>query len=514
MDWSALGDWGLAAMGIAAIGLPVQLAVGVALTMRRKGPVSLAILVPVAVMVLGLLGTVAEYARIGRMLVDPSDPAWVPYYVMVDRGMAAGPAAASAMIATGLCLPGVIGAAVGALRGEHRGTIGPAIVALTGLGGGLLIAGLAVYRGLPWLMLPGFALALLGTCAGGSLAAVRSRDLSGAGVGVASLAVGVLALVIWGAARLDLAVPDLVPDLANPWAAIPRLADHESMSRQTWLVLGFVGAVSLASTLPGLGALRVRSTGVGAGLDIAMTGAILLGGAVAMAWALVRRVALGKLAGAHAAWVLAAAPPYDVPRVDVLPPRVLVPSENGSRWIELREAGGVGLYDAVGSFDEVGASLRRGDGLILPPKMPAEELYLLLVDSRAGAVSLVGCAPVSTAHRAVLTTEPLYAVGRCGAFPLRLRVPGAMPDPIELIVLKDRLVQYNYDVIELAELPDLAGRDVVVRLQADATIADLVATLGRAERATAVYLGWGVTLEGDDIPVGVEPGLRVVERLP
>ncbi|MBM4390273.1 MAG: hypothetical protein FJ090_04055 [Deltaproteobacteria bacterium] len=514
MDWSALGDWGLAAMGIAAIGLPVQVAVGVAFGTRRNGPVFLAILVPVAVLVLGLLGTVAEYGRIGRMLVDPSDPAWAPLYVVVDRGVAAGAASAAAMAATGLCLPGAIGAAVGSLRAEHRGMTGPAIAALTGLVGGLVIAGLAVHRGLPWLMLPGLALALLGTCAGGSLAAVRARDLSGAGVGVASLAVGALALVTWGAARLDLTVPDLIPELAVPWAAILSLADHESMSRQTWLVLGFVAALSLGSTLPGLSALRVRSTGIGTGLDIAITGAILLGGAVAMVWAAVRRAALGKLAGAHAAWVLAAAPAYDVPRVEVLPPRVLVPSDNGSRWIELRDAGGVALYDAVGSYDEVGAGLRRGDGLVLPARMPAEELYLLLVDSRAGAVSLVGCGPVSSAHRAVLTTEPLYAVGRCGAFPLRLRVPGSMPDPVEVIVLKDRLVQFGYDVIELAELPDLAGRDVVLRLQADATIADLVAALGRLERAAAVYLGWGVTLEGDDIPVGVEPGLRVVEHLP
>ncbi len=247
---------------------------------------------------------------------------------------------------------------------------------------------------------------------------------------------------------------------------------------------------------------------------MAATGAVLLGALVAVGWAFVTRGAVGRLAGAHAAWVLAAAPGIDVPRVEVLPPRVLVPGDPLSRWIELRDGGGVGRFDAVGSLDEVGASLRRGDGVVLPPTALAEDLYLLLADARSGAISLVGCGEVSAAHRAALTVEPLYTVGRCGAFPLRLRVSEAMPEPRELIVLRDRSVQDGYDVIDIAELRDVSGRDVVLRLQVDATVADLVATLQVVEGARAVYLGWGVTLEGDDLAVGVEPGLRVAERSP
>ena len=39
MDWSTLGDWGLVALGIAVLGLPVQIALGVALGVGRRGPV-------------------------------------------------------------------------------------------------------------------------------------------------------------------------------------------------------------------------------------------------------------------------------------------------------------------------------------------------------------------------------------------------------------------------------------------------------------------------------------------
>lgn len=511
MDWHTLGNGGLAAMGIAAIGLPVQVVIGLALGMRRRVPVSLSILVPVAVLVLGTVATLRAYAEIGRSLVDPSDPGYAPWYAVVDRGMAASPTAASALVATFLVFPVALGAAVGALREERRGTLGPVIVATVGTLAGVVLLALGALWGQPWLAGPGLGLSILAVCTGGSLAAVRSASLSAPGAGVACMATAALSLSAYTAATLDLAVPDLVPDLYSPWSAVLRLPDHEELTRRVWLLTLVCTVAPAASTLPGLGALRVRATGLGTGLDVAATGALILGTAVALGWALVTRGAVGRLAGAHAAWVLASAPGVDVPRLEVLPPRVLVPGETLSRWIELRDGGGVAKFDAVGSLDEVGATLRRGDGLVLPPAMLAEDLYLLLADSRAGAVSVVGCGEVSAAHRATLTREPLYAVGRCGAFPLRLRVSQAMPNPRELIVLKDRLVQDGYDVIDLAELSNVAGRDVILRLQVDATVADLVATLATVQSASAVYLGWGVTLEGDDLAVGVEPGLRVAE---
>ena len=41
------------------------------------------------------------------------------------------------------------------------------------------------------------------------------------------------------------------------------------------------------------------------------------------------------------------------------------------------------------------------------------------------------------------------------------------------------------------------------------TMADFAAVLRAVRSAGRVYLGWGVDLDGDDLPIGVNPGLRV-----
>ena len=38
---------------------------------------------------------------------------------------------------------------------------------------------------------------------------------------------------------------------------------------------------------------------------------------------------------------------------------------------------------------------------------------------------------------------------------------------------------------------------------------DLVGVLGALGEAKNVYLGWGVTVEGSNLPIGVDPGLRL-----
>ena len=126
----------------------------------------------------------------------------------------------------------------------------------------------------------------------------------------------------------------------------------------------------------------------------------------------------------------------------------------------------------------------------------------------------MGCAPVSPAAAAQIKLEPLLALGRCGSFPLKLRVASAMPNPRELILVPGKFVQDGLDVIKLTELQGIAGRDVILRIQTDSTLADILAALEVLSPAATVYLGWGVTTEGDDLAIGVEPGLRVVEGVP
>ena len=109
--------------------------------------------------------------------------------------------------------------------------------------------------------------------------------------------------------------------------------------------------------------------------------------------------------------------------------------------------------------------------------------------------------------------DPLMALGRCAAFPLGLRVTTRLPDPRVLIVLKDRFVDDGGDVYPFAEVKGIEGKDVILRAQTDATIADLVAALPILASASRVYLGFGITPEGDDLPIGVDPGLRI-SKLP
>ncbi|MSQ00779.1 MAG: hypothetical protein EXR71_02675 [Myxococcales bacterium] len=514
MNWSALGEWGLAALGIAVLGLPVQTALGFALGVGRRVPVAAAIVMPVAVLGFGLFGVGSRYGELQRSLWELSDPAWAPWFLLYDRAEAAAPLPLVGALAVLLAMPALVGAAVAAMRHERRGNVGPICAAGGGLvaGLGMLVGGVVVGR--PALALPGLLVALLALLAAGSLAAVRPRYLSVAGVGVGAFVVAVLGLVVTTLGGLEIEVTELLSDLNLGWTQVDQLARHDAMARRVVLVLFLLPVLAFGSVLPGLGAIRARDAGPRRGLDVAASGAMLGGLVLAIVWVLLRRSLLGRLGGAHAAWVLAAGPGYDIPREDVLPPRVLVLGESVSQWVELTEGGGVKRTGTAGTWNEVGHGLAGGDGVIFPSTAGAEDLYLLLVDAPASNVSLVGCAPLAAAVGEQVLVEPLLAVGRCGAYPLKLRVAMAMPDPRELILVPGPHVQDGLDVIDLNELVDIAGRDVVLRLQVDCSWKDVLAGLEAVSSASAVYLGWGVTVDGDDLAIGVEPGLRVVERMP
>ena len=502
------------ACGIAALGLPLQLLLGFAIAAGRPVPVVATIFAPVSVVVLGLLGVSANYATVQGTLWDPADPSWAPWYIYADRAAASAPAPVAGMLAFALVVPTMVGAAVASLRQERRGNVGPIVAAGGGLvaGMGLVAVGMSLAR--PSLAVAGLLMSCLSLLAAAGLVAIRPRYLTLPGIAVAGFLVAALGLVVTTLAGLDVEVLEILDDLNVAHTRVAALAAHESMARSAggWILC--LPLCAVVALLPGLGIVRAGDHGPKQGLDIATSGALLGGGLMALAWVFAKHGILGRLAGAHAAWVLAASPGYDVPRRDVLPPRVLVPGDPVSEWIELRDGGGAGRESVLGTVDQVGSRLRQGDGVILPPSWTAEQVYALLVDAKAGSVAFVGCGDVSAEVAGQIKSDPMLALGRCGSFPVKLRVTTAMPNPRELILVPGRHVQDGYDVIDLTELVDIAGRDVVLSMQTDCTFADILAALTVLTPAATVYLGWGVTTEGDDLAIGVEPGLRVVERLP
>jgi hypothetical protein len=87
-----------------------------------------------------------------------------------------------------------------------------------------------------------------------------------------------------------------------------------------------------------------------------------------------------------------------------------------------------------------------------------------------------------------------------------------LDEPLRVIVLKDGLVDDDGDLYamrDVAQHHDLNGRDVVLRAQLDATVTDFANALEALSGASRIYLGWGVSIDGTDLPIGVNPGLRV-----
>ena len=227
--------------------------------------------------------------------------------------------------------------------------------------------------------------------------------------------------------------------------------------------------------------------------------------------------ALATHAGAQAVAVYEAAlslhtPGGDPREGDPLPPRILVASPEQPRWLNLRPRGGLetlpvvpgdGIDEATLFFGGAGRSVGHGDGILLPPDLSAVDFYLLLADSRATEVSVVTCGALPVAQ-VRLAGDPLLATGVCGPVRFHLRRPPGARKARSFIVLKDREVDAEGDIVAIDALGEVRG-PVLVRLQTDATMSDLFALLARLREAGPVLLGWGVDLDGGDIPVGVRP---------
>ncbi|MDP2312018.1 MAG: hypothetical protein Q8P41_03870 [Pseudomonadota bacterium] len=521
---NASGSWGMALLLILALGLPLQVAVGGLVALGRTIPAAAALLVPLLLVLLGFVGTIAGLDTAVASLTQAADPAWVPWFALDDRARAMIPAALGGGGAALLALPPALGAAwvnlrAGALPTPAGMTLQAAQArrwALPGLGlavaaviaMGEAVAG-AVGSGAWTLWVP--ALGMVPFAVAGALAMLPSKrkGLEGVVIGYGALGIASVGLGTAASALAASSAAVALGDFSAPFAAVGEVA---ARTREVWFVTRiatFGAAGFVASLLPALLVRDWRRVDARIGTDALVCGALALLGLMAGVWAGARERVLSHYAGGYGAAVLDNAAGYDVPARVPIPSRVLIGPVISPRWLMQRDRGGVEILPFSGGLDIIGPALLRNDGLLLPPTVSLEDLYLALFQSDAGRIAIVGCPTAAPALLQDIRRDPLLATGRCAAFPLELRVTTALDAPRVLIALADRFVDDGGDVLPVSELTDIAGRDVVLRGQIDATVGDLVAVLHALAPAARVYLGWGVTLEGGNLPIGVDPGLRI-----
>ncbi|MDP2307897.1 MAG: hypothetical protein Q8P18_17865 [Pseudomonadota bacterium] len=524
MFLNASGSWVMALLLLLGLGLPLQVAVGGLIALGRPIPAAAALFVPLLLLTLGFGGTIAGMDTAIGALTQASDPAWVPWFALDDRARAMLPVAIGGGGAALLALPSALGAAwvnlrAGAVRPSNAATTpwqrlgkwglpaaGLAAVAL--LAGGEAMAGVIGEGAWPlWIpAVGGLPFALAATIA---LLPSRHRGLEVVIVGYGALGIGSLGLATAAAALSALSATEALGDYSAPFAAVGEVA---SRTRDVWFVNQVAAVSSLGFVIALLPTLLLRDwrrAGARSGTDVLVCSALALIALLAGVWAGARERVLTHYAGAHGAAVLAASAGYDVPHKAPIPARVLVGPIETPRWLMQRERGGLETLNFAGGIDIIGPALLRNDGLMLPPSLPLEDLYLALFGSEAGRIAIVGCPAAAPSLLLDIRRDPLLATGRCGAFPLDLRVTTALDSPRVLIALADRFVDDGGDVLPVTELQQIEGRDVVLRGQLDATVGDLVVMLQALAPAARVYLGWGVTLDGGNLPIGVDPGLRI-----
>lgn len=515
------GSWGVALALLCVVGLPLQLAFAGLMALGRKVPAFLTLLIPMLVLLIGLFGTMIGVEDAIDALGQASDPAWAPWFALDDRARAAWPAVTAGAGAALLALPVAVGAAFAARRPPRPPSRSRALAFVwitlpIAFGVLVALAGLAVAAtvdGGRILALPGVGgfPFLLGAVLASSVGDPRRLGAVAAGGG--ALVVGVGGLALCAAAFSGANSAWALGDFSKPFETIGSVVVTTREARSVALWSAGFATVWTAAAVPIVLVRDWRRIEASHGLDAFVVGALVLLLLSLAGWATMRQRVLTHVAGAHAALVLASAAGYDVPAQAVLPARVLVGTAATPRWLRLGTRGGADVLPVAGGLEIVGPSILRDDGLMLDPKVSLEDFYLGLFESSAGSVAIVGCSRANPELQADIAADPLMALGRCSAFPLGLRVTTKLPDPRVLIVLKDRYVDDAGDVFPFAEVKDIAGRDVILRAQTDATVGDLVAALPILAPAARVYLGFGITPDGDDLPIGVDPGLRI-SKLP
>jgi hypothetical protein len=179
----------------------------------------------------------------------------------------------------------------------------------------------------------------------------------------------------------------------------------------------------------------------------------------------------------------------------------LVASSTRPRWLT-RSPDGLQSEKITGELLDIGPNFQRGDGLILPMTLSLEDTYLLLSGATVGEIALVGCAPIDTHLLRYAARDPLLSSGWCGSRTLHLRLGLSDPPQRSLILLKDAQVDDDGNVLNINTLPE-DPRPTLIRAQVDAKISDLHALLGKVKGTP--YLGYGVQLDGSDLPIGIDP---------
>jgi hypothetical protein len=521
---NASGSWVMALSLLVGLGLPLQVAVGGLVALGRAIPAAAALCVPLLLLMLGYGGTIAGMDTAIAALTQASDPAWVPWFALDDRARAMLPAAIGGAGAALLALPPALGAAwanlrAGAAQAAMAGSTpwerlgkwglpGLGLAAIAVIAGGEAMAG-AIGPGARTLLIPALGGLPFALAAVAAMLPSRRRGLEDVIVGYGALGIASLGLASAASALSAFIAAEALGDYSAPFAAVGQVA---ASTRDVWFVnrvaafssLGFVCAL-----LPTLLVRDWRRAGARSGTDLLVCGGLASLALLAGVWAGARERVLSHHAGAHGAAIVGAWAGYDVPHKAPIPARVLVGPIETPRWLMQRERGGLETLHFAGGTEMIGPALLRNDGLMLPPSLPLDDLYLSLFRSDAGRIAIVGCPPPAPTLLADIRRDPLLATGRCAAFPLDLRVTTALDAPRVLIALADHFVDDGGNVVPVGELEDIAGRDVVLRGQLDATVGDLVAVLHVLAAAERVYLGWGVTVEGEDLPIGVDPGLRI-----
>jgi hypothetical protein len=488
---------------------------GVLVAMKRPVFLLLALTLPMGFLLSGVLLTgwgLEQLLVAVRLNLDAPD---LPEVVLTRRAVAWEGGLVGGLLGVLLCLPVVMGASVASLRPEpakKRSWISILMMLFLGSPGPLLVVIGGFSQGwgtlfLPLLFLP---LLLLGMVSLGGWG--RVYGMLGGLLGCLMLLVGT-----WGWASQLWGEEEQFRGLL-----LERISIVPTLSSGVFLV-----AISYCLGWVGLDWKKKADFWSGVGV---LAWGILLG--VGLSWVSIRQLQLGRIAGMYEATLaqlsLDSQWGSGVPLVESLPGRILVASSLVPRWVE-RGQGGLSSKAIGGELMDIGSELQRGDGILVPEKLSMEDFYLMLSGSDVGRVGLVGCRPPQEIRNpkvlVLILRDPLMTVGWCGVMPLFLRIEqGYQPDR-ELILLKDKEVDEEGEIRKIQDLA-FTGQVVKVRAQVDAKFGDFQALLWQllvnsipsppddhallqqwsteVRAARVVYLGWGVQLDGEDLPVGVD----------